>query len=611
MTKIYSLLILASLLFSSGSLQAESLFERFAEINKCWLAQSDIPQELHDVPAVNNDRAAIKLHLFYVHQVLSNRDVSHLSETEQANRAAHLDELYRYMLSEAYPQNDSHNYRLPIFIDPQDNFCAVGHLIKASGNEEISRLIASETNFAYVEEMDHPELFAWASGSGLTVDELKWIQPTYGPPTDFVNMKDGTNGTVHATCYDENSNILYAGGQFNAAGGYSNINNVTMWIPGFAGFDWAYLGSGTNGPVYAIELDGGEVIAGGDFTLAGNVSASNIAKWNGISWESMGSLSGGTVRTLAWYDGDLYAGGDFFELNNPSTFANLARWNGQFWEPVGGSTNGPVNDLTVHDGKLIIGGDFTIAGSFACENIAAWDGQTFSPVGSGLHGEIYAVESFENAIYAGGDFLVNGDTLGLQKFENGSWSFNLNYLANTTIDDMAIYTLDATPTHLFLGGDFYLNSGPFGTYGVNLASVNSYGYWVGEGHMSDDVNSITISNNGYIYVGGAFAQAAANDMNHITYRYAPYITGVDAVEQETTFDVYPNPSSTFTNVNFEGTQQVTQIRLYDLTGKEVAAEQVIGNQHRLDLQSYANGVYLVQAFAGNDLVSAGKLVVQR
>ncbi len=55
---------------------------------------------------------------------------------------------------------------------------------------------------------------------------------------------------------------------------------------------------GIDGPVYALTGFGELLIAGGLFTAAGDVSASNIAAWDGSAWEPLGSGTNGVVRAL-------------------------------------------------------------------------------------------------------------------------------------------------------------------------------------------------------------------------------------------------------------------------------------------------------------------------
>ena len=118
--------------------------------------------------------------------------------------------------------------------------------------------------------------------------------------------------------------------------------------------------------MYALAVSGSsDLYAGGDFTTAGGIAATNIAKWNGSSWGPLGSgLNGGGVSALAVSGSDLYAGGSF-----------------------------------------------THAGGIAANSVAKWDGSSWSPLGSGISGSIPLVHALAvsgSDLYAGGDFLTTG-----------------------------------------------------------------------------------------------------------------------------------------------------------------------------------------------------------
>src|SRR5437870_5829605 len=76
---------------------------------------------------------------------------------------------------------------------------------------------------------------------------------------------------------------------------------------------WETLSSGLNGPVYVMENYNDNIIAGGDFTLAGGVSAHYIARWDGAGWYPLpGNFAPSSIVRALRFDGNiLIAGGDF------------------------------------------------------------------------------------------------------------------------------------------------------------------------------------------------------------------------------------------------------------------------------------------------------------
>ena len=92
--------------------------------------------------------------------------------------------------------------------------------------------------------------------------------------------------------------------------------------PTFSDANWSSMGGipGADNTVYAAVVDGsGNLYIGGWFTVAGDVIANSVAKWNGSSWSALGSgiignnipgvFSG--VSALAVSGNDLYVGGRF------------------------------------------------------------------------------------------------------------------------------------------------------------------------------------------------------------------------------------------------------------------------------------------------------------
>src|SRR5262249_22910409 len=116
----------------------------------------------------------------------------------------------------------------------------------------------------------------------------------------------GPDGQVGAAVVDGSGN-LYIGGDFIVA-----FDVGANGIAKLDGTRWSALGSGLTGSspnvptVWALAVVGSNLYAGGNFTNAGGVAATNIAKWNGSSWSALGSgMAGGSVYALAASGSDL------------------------------------------------------------------------------------------------------------------------------------------------------------------------------------------------------------------------------------------------------------------------------------------------------------------
>jgi hypothetical protein len=201
---------------------------------------------------------------------------------------------------------------------------------------------------------------------------------------------------------------LIAGGNFTMSGGVS-ANRIARYNP----FNeaWSSLGGGLNGNVNAAaSLPGGEVIVGGLFTAAGGRSANRIARCNPVTgtWFALGSGLDRPVLALAVLPGgDVIAGGDFISAGGIAA-SYIARCNPTTgaWSALGSGVNGSVSALAVlPGGDVIAGGRFTVAGGVAANRIARYNPTTgvWSALGSGVNNLISAL-----AVLPGGDVIAGG-----------------------------------------------------------------------------------------------------------------------------------------------------------------------------------------------------------
>ena len=130
------------------------------------------------MPGGDDDAERIRSHLELVERLLRAQPAP--SPSTAAARRANLDALHRYWQVGSFPQNTTvPGGRHPIFIDHRGVACAAGQLIIDSGEAVLARRISEQMNEAYLDEMHDESLTAWVTASGLTMGELRLIQPTY------------------------------------------------------------------------------------------------------------------------------------------------------------------------------------------------------------------------------------------------------------------------------------------------------------------------------------------------------------------------------------------------------------------------------------------------
>ena len=192
----------------------------------------------------------------------------------------------------------------------------------------------------------------------------------------------------------------------------------------------------------ALAVSGTNLYAGGQFTTAGGIAASHIAKWNGTVWADLDGGLNGSVYALAVSGTDLYVGGEF------SWDGYIDKWDGNAWSALGSGMNNWVYALAVSGTDLYAAGWFTSAGGAPANYIAKWDGGTWSALGSGKGGVTWpgvsALAVSGADLYAGGSFTTAGGKVSA-------------YVAKATLPAVPVLTLgealDAPQLTWSSGGD--------------------------------------------------------------------------------------------------------------------------------------------------------------
>ena len=154
------------------------------------------------------------------------------------------------------------------------------------------------------------------------------------------------NNSVFALCTFKHPSyfepFIIIGGQFTHAGIYDDVDYP--YIAATHGGNFLRPGSGMNRAVHSLVEYYSKLIAGGWFTTAGGVASNYIADFYGLhgmstsEWSPLGTgMAGGTntgVYSLAVYDGKLIAGGNFTSAGGVSA-NHIAAWDGSALSPLG------------------------------------------------------------------------------------------------------------------------------------------------------------------------------------------------------------------------------------------------------------------------------------
>lgn len=578
-------------LFANAQLapqQTAPLAAHLTEVNAEWNAHIAAMPDADRPVSFTNDTERIALHLHLVQRTLTQAPHSHLPPGQRTKRTALLSTLEEYADRGLFPQNHVLPYRNPVFIDPYNTACAVGHLMIESGAVDLAHRIDAEMETAYIREMHWPEIARWATEHGFTGDELAWIQPGYSPTIPWVSLGGGTDGEISVLLPLEDGRLLVAG-QFTEAGDDLR-DGVALWN----GTVFEPLGALPAGTLNAaIEYDD-EILIGGTFD--GN--AGDLLRWNGSTWTTSTVFSGKTSAVTAFHihNGTLYAAG------SRSGFAGeehlVARLVGDVWETVGQSLDATIHTLETLNGTLVCGGRFTtnfLGTEPLIAHVAHLNGNTWQQIGNGLDGTVRDLLVKDGQLYATGDMTsMMGNSFGLARIADPLEDWE-PLMPNIT-DYITVAPFDA-PSYanamvekdgkIYIAGQIFSYAGL--TYGTGVVVFNGtadevepYCDFQGPAH------AIALLGNRLV-VGGVsvlYGNLAATDLT----------TGIAPRSQHLTITVAPNPVVNEVTVQLPtAIDPAARVRILDAAGRMVAIPvRRAADRLQFSLTALAAGHYRVE-----------------
>ncbi len=313
---------------------------------------------------------------------------------------------------------------------------------------------------------------------------------------------DKTGVNQQAWCVYPDSNIVYAGGNFTLAGGVTAMN-IAYWD----GKVFHAMGNGignNTSTVFYIKKSGNYIYAAG---------TEGVHRWDGTTWTTIGTITGAVSNGLQVYDmtfdanGNLYALGQFTQING-ITVNGIAKWNGTAWSALGSGIGPSINgifgrSIIVMGGNVYISGFFTTVGGVAANNIAKWNGSSWSALGSGTDGITWMAVQGTDIIAAGAFTHAGGITANRVARWNGTtWSaigsgFNLE-----------AHSVVTSGNEIYVGGLFTQS----GSTPVNHIARWNGTQWVdaGNGNNFTDILNLAISPQYFFATGGNNANSNIN-----------------------------------------------------------------------------------------------------
>lgn len=625
---LYFFTVLLCLPLSASALTPNTpapLIEHLREINVQWDKQTTDGAFYQEIVRFTRDEARIQLHLQLTEQSLRTKNTAHLTPDQRNNRLHHLNVLRAYYQAGIFPQNLYHQKRQPYFVDDYGTACAVGHLVRESGETQLVKNIARENNYAYLAELTaYPTLLAWAETNGFSTDELAWIQPGYNPPADLslapVGNNTGANGAITAM------RAMYYGGGFELifAGNFTEIDGQPAnGVAAYDGTEWYTFGEGLTGEIREIRTsDNSQIIFLGNFTINDTEEQTRLAVFNRStnSWSALlppdwsGEIRDFTVNS--GFPSVLTAVGEFTEIGGHS-YENIAYLDlsTQTWLPdqngcrIG--TDAPVNSVYKYGQYIYIGGEFTEITEYCDGEASSMETNAFGIL------NYQAAELFFQPYFGGFEkldkihvtqtniwaFEHRGEETYLHGLYGGVWASEPMYSYLGSDESLpaelrgfvSYYQEDDVNLSSLLYGNYLSLPLGVGYYGSHLNPLSPDNYPITSGIMLPD-GSVTAAANllNKIYFAGDFTEIQGESFAGMAVLDLTVQTSTEEIPAALAddFSAHQNLDNQLI-IRYQNLQKTADLHIFSADGKLVSAQQLAaGSGHsETNLSGLPAGAY--------------------
>ncbi|HYD20278.1 MAG TPA: T9SS type A sorting domain-containing protein, partial [Flavipsychrobacter sp.] len=183
--------------------------------------------------------------------------------------------------------------------------------------------------------------------------------------------------------------------------------------------------------------------------------------------------------------------------------------------------------------------------------------------------------------------------------------------ANTAQETLSFNTLCSDGSRLLTGGDFYYYP-MMGTTMINCGEVLPTGVLAGQTFGVDSAINIMIQFKDQLIAGGKFNSGTKGWGSVTVNSIAAVQTAVNVKtlnKAETIFKIYPNPAPTNSVVAMQNNFDAKYLKLYDVTGKQMASTSVRADG-KVQLPDLAAGLYIAELHNNKGEKTVSKLMVE-